>query len=716
MLFKISLKNIRKSLKDYTVYFFTLILGVAIFYVFNAIDSQSVMLDVRANVMDIIKLMNDILSGVSVFVSCILGFLIIYASRFLIKRRNKEFGIYLTLGMSKRKISVILFFETLLIGIVSLVAGLVIGTILSQFMSVIVANMFDADMTKFKFIFSMKACVKTLIYFAIMYVLVMIFNTFSISRCKLIDLLNAGKKTEKVTMKNPVVCTIVFVIGVGILSYAYWMVTRGVKSINIINKIGIPIALGCVATFLIFWSVSGFMIRIFTSIKSVYYKGVNSFVLRQFCSKINTTVFSTTVICIMLFITISVLSAALSMKDSLSKDLDSMCPVDVQLAKYSYDAMSEAYATSQNMNEKDREMLEDSKLSIIETLNNSGFDAQKYFKDVVEYNIYNTGLTVKDTIGDINTDDYQFMADTIMPVMTIGDYNSVARLYGNSTYELNDDEYIIVADYKNMVMIRNQALKKGITLSVNGKEYKPRYNECKDGFVQIGVQNMNDGILVVPDNAVKPQQVRNMGLSADYRADTKEERYSIETQLDNLMKNISFKKSFISWNSRIELAESSVGLGALVTFIALYLGIIFLISSAAILALRELSDSADNKERYGMLRKLGVDERMIDMALFKQIGIFFAFPLILALIHSVFGIKFINIILATMGMSSMAASIGLTLAFVAVIYGGYFLITYLCSRSIIRPVRLVFHYFIVFFICFCYNLHIEVVREQHGGI
>lgn len=687
MLFKISLKNIRKSLKDYTVYFFTLILGVAIFYVFNAIDSQSVMLDVRANVMDIIKLMNDMLSGVSVFVSCILGFLIIYASRFLIKRRNKEFGIYLTLGMSKRKISAILFFETLLIGIVSLVAGLVIGTILSQFMSVIVANMFDADMTKFKFIFSMKACVKTLIYFAIMYVLVMIFNTFSISRCKLIDLLNAGKKTEKVTMKNPVVCTIVFVIGVGILSYAYWMVTRGVKSINIINKIGIPIALGCVATFLIFWSVSGFMIRIFTSIKSVYYKGVNSFVLRQFCSKINTTVFSTTVICIMLFITISVLSAALSMKDSLSKDLDSMCPVDVQLAKYSYDAMSEAYATSQDMNEKDREMLEDSKLSIIETLNNSGFDAQKYFKDVVEYNIYNTGLTVKDTIGDINTDDYQFMADTIMPVMTIGDYNSVARLYGNSTYELNDDEYIIVADYKNMVMIRNQALKKGITLSVNGKEYKPRYNECKDGFVQIGVQNMNDGILVVPDNAVKPQQVRNMGLSADYRADTKEERYSIETQLDNLMKNISFKKSFISWNSRIELAESSVGLGALVTFIALYLGIIFLISSAAILALRELSDSADNKERYGMLRKLGVDERMIDMALFKQIGIFFASPLILALIHSVFGIKFINIILATMGMSSMAASIGLTLAFVAVIYGGYFLITYLCSRSIIRPVR-----------------------------
>lgn len=197
MLFKISVKNIRKSFKDYAVYFFTLILGVAVFYVFNAIDSQTVMLDVRKNVYDIIKLMNEMLSGVSVFVSCVLGFLIIYASRFLIKRRNKEFGIYLTLGMSKRKISAILFFETLLIGIVSLVVGLLLGTVLSQFMSILVANLFDADMTKFKFTFSSKACVKTLLYFTIMYLLVMVFNVVNISRCKLIDLLNAGKRQRK---------------------------------------------------------------------------------------------------------------------------------------------------------------------------------------------------------------------------------------------------------------------------------------------------------------------------------------------------------------------------------------------------------------------------------------------------------------------------------------------------------------------------------------
>ena len=692
MLFKISVKNIRKSFKDYAVYFFTLILGVAVFYVFNAIDSQTVMLDVRKNVYDIIKLMNEMLSGVSVFVSCVLGFLIIYASRFLIKRRNKEFGIYLTLGMSKRKISAILFFETLLIGIVSLVVGLLLGTVLSQFMSILVANLFDADMTKFKFTFSSKACVKTLLYFTTMYLLVMVFNVVNISRCKLIDLLNAGKKTEKVKMKNPVICTIVFVIGVGILSYAYWMVTAGFSNMDMADKIIIPIAMGCVATFLIFWSLSGLLIKIFTSIKSVYYKGVNSFVLRQFCSKINTTVFSTTMICLMLFITISVLSAALSMKNSMSSDFKKKCPVDIQFTKISYEALKEAYATADKDSddyEKTTKILEDSKLSISDTLKNNGFDVDEYLKNMTEYSVYQTGLEEMDTLGilaDEICEKYQ-MVSFLSPVnfMKLSDYNKIATLYGNETYSLGDNEYLIVANFKTVADIRNMALKAGTKIDINGKTYSPKYQECKDGFIELASQHINDGIFIVPDDALTDSQLYKCGMTADYKADSKEEKYDIENKLDDISKNIFNQTSYLSYNSKIDLAEASVGLGALVTFIALYLGIIFLISSAAILALKELSDSADNRERYGMIRKIGVDEKMINMALFKQIGIFFAFPLLLAIIHSVFGIKFINLILQTMGMSSMLASVGITFVFLVVIYGGYFIITYLCSKSIIRP-------------------------------
>ena len=142
------------------------------------------MMNVSSSTYEIIDLMNNMLSGVSVFVAFILGFLIIYANRFLMKRRNKEFGIYLTLGMSKRKISLILFFETLIVGVISLVVGLVLGTALSQVMSLLVANMFEAKMTEFEFVFSSAACLKTLIYFSVMYVLVMIFNTYAVSRSK----------------------------------------------------------------------------------------------------------------------------------------------------------------------------------------------------------------------------------------------------------------------------------------------------------------------------------------------------------------------------------------------------------------------------------------------------------------------------------------------------------------------------------------------------
>ena len=149
MLFKLSIKNMKKSFKDYAIYFITLVLGVAIFYMFNSLDSQQAMLQVSQSQRDIITMMIRMLEFVSVFVAVILGLLIVYANNFLINRRKKEFGIYMTLGMGKRQISKIILFETILVGILSLIAGIVIGIFASQFMSVLVAKLFEANMTKF---------------------------------------------------------------------------------------------------------------------------------------------------------------------------------------------------------------------------------------------------------------------------------------------------------------------------------------------------------------------------------------------------------------------------------------------------------------------------------------------------------------------------------------------------------------------------------------
>ena len=664
-----SVKNIRRSFKDYTIYFFTLILGVAVFYVFNALGSQTVMLKLSNTMYEILELMNRILSGVSVFVSCILGALILYASRFLIKRRKKEFGIYLTLGMSKYKISRILFMETLLIGLLSLAVGLAAGVLVSQCMSVVVANLFDADMTRFRFVFSGAACLKTCGYFAIMYVLVMIFNSINISRCRLVELIQADRKNERVKMKNPWVCTVVFLVAAALLGTAYWMVTAGVFDMNVADHIYVPVVMGCIGTFLVFWSLSGLLLRIFTSIRRVYYRGVNSFVLRQFANKINTTVVSITVICLMLFMTISVFSGALSMKKSLSTNLENCAPVDVNLVKPAEGK------------------------SIQKVMEEGGFSLKKELADMAEYTIYQNDMEEKDFYGDSLQEvekAYPHVGfGNKVRFMTIGDYNRIARLYGKDTYELKKDQYMVIADYKQMVLVRNIPLGRGQSLEINGKKYIPKYRECQEGFVELAAQQLNGGIVLVPDGAVTKDRSSVWGISGNYKAADREGKQEQEKRLNKVIKkeqkDAKDTKDWVSVNTRLDIAQSSVGLGALVTFVALYLGIIFLISSAAILALKELSESADNRQRYDMLRKIGVDEKDIHKALFKQIGIYFAFPLILAVIHSIVGIRFIHILLETMGVSFMLASVGMTAVLLIVVYGGYFIITYLCSRSMIRP-------------------------------
>ena len=678
MLFKLSLKNISKSIKDYAIYFFTLILGVAIFYVFNAIGDQTVMMKVSSTTAEIIKLMTNILSGVSVFVSIILAFLIVYASRFLIKRRNKEFGVYLTLGMSKKKISLILFIETLIIGIVSLVVGLGIGFLLSQLMSILVANMFEADLTRFQFVFSTNACIKTLIYFSIMYFVVMIFNTINISKCKLIDLMHSNKKSEKIKLKNPLFCTIVFIISCIALGFAYYQVTGGIEKMANANSIFVPIGIGAVSTFFVFWSLSGLLLKIFISMKNTYYKGLNSFTLRQFSSKINTMTFSVTIICLMLFITICVLSSALSMKNSLNKNFIDFSPRDIELSKRC------------NVNQEESDITdiqkENLKLSIEEAFKKFGFDFNSNLKNIVKFSLYyDDNVTLKSTLGsyhEIANKQYPFLnySDYIILVKN-SDYNNIADSFHLEKVKLEDNEYVVVGNYSRIINIKNEALERNTKITINQKDYYPKYKKAINGFYEMGSQETEAGFIVLPDNALKDEQKIRNQIIADYNGNPDD----IESTINSITKNNQFYIDYgITINTKKDIREASIGLGVVVTFLGLYLGIIFLISCAAILALKELSESSDNVEKFKMLRRIGVDEAMINKALFRQIGIFFMFPLILASIHSVFGIMFCNNILKTMGVNFNLKSVIITALFIIFIYGGYFFITYICSKNIIK--------------------------------
>ena len=686
MLFKLSIKNMRKTIKDFAIYFLTLVLGVAIFYMFNSLDSQEAMMQVSSSTRELIKLMITMLGFVSVFVAVILGLLIVYANNFLINRRKKEFGTYMMLGMSKGQISRILLIETIFVGIISLIVGLVIGVFASQFMSVLVGKLFAADMSKFEFVFSKDACIKTCIYFAVMYIAVMIFNTFTISRYKLINLLNASKKNEQIKIKNLWVCILVFIIGVVILGYAYYKVTGGVNELSTADIILPIILMGIVGTILVFWSVSGFILKLVQLRKNIYLKDVNMFVLRQLHNKINTTVVSMSIICLMLFMTITILSSALSLNNTMRKDLEDTTPVDLNLYKTANLPENEKMSKAQ---------IEDSRKTMIQTLEDNGFDMTK-LKDVVEIPIYATNeLTWRDTLSPVYDEVKQqfpnLLYETAEEIVKVSDYNKVARLYGNTEYQLKDDEYIILCDFDNMKNLRNKALKADSTITIAGKEYKSKYDECQNGYIYMAGSHINNGIILVPDSCNLTEDMKEETfLAANYNATTEEEKEEIEKictgeTVSEFSKNLNEKDITIDGMTKIAIIESSLGVSTIVLFIAIYLGIIFLIASSAILALKQLTESSDNKQRYAILRKIGADEKMINEALFKQIGIFFLMPLVLAIIHSIFGIQFVMTIMSVLAdAKELLPSAIATAVIIGVIYGAYFMATYLGSKNIIK--------------------------------
>ena len=695
MLFKLSFRNMKKSFKDYAIYFLTLVLGVAIFYMFNSIDSQQAMIEVSQSTREMIQLLIQMLGMVSVFIAIVLGFLIVYANNFLINRRKREFGIYMSLGMGRRQISGIILLETILIGILSLAVGLFIGIFASQFMSILVAKLFEADMTEFTFVFSKDACIKTCIYFAVMYIAVIIFNTLTISRYKLINLLTAVKKNEKVKLKNPIISILIFIASSVLLGYAYYLVTGGVYELRTGEQLLKPILMGVIGTVGVFWSLSGFILRLIQTRKSVYLKGTNMFVLRQLNNKINTNIVSMTVICLMLFMTISALSSSLSIQSALDSQLEKFTPVDVNLYKTAY--LPESYVSSYSGKTiyNTEEQIEDSKHPVSYTLETNGYDMNN-LKDIVEIPIYAIPeWTLKYSLGNYyekaKSQFSMLTYDTPESVIKISDYNKIAKLYGEEEYSLNDDEYIVLCDFEQMIDLRNETLAQNSNIQINGKTYHAKYNECQDGFVFMSTSNMNAGIILVPDSfEIKEENTEQYFLAANYNAETEEEKIELNNVLagevdSELFDNLSEKEINLEGMTKISLTEASKGLSTIIIFIAIYLGIVFLIASSAILALKQLTESSDNKQRYTILRKIGCDEKMINQALFRQIFIFFMMPLTLAIVHSIFGIKFILSMLAALASpDELLPSIIVTAVIIGAIYGLYFLATYFGSKNIIK--------------------------------
>lgn len=667
MLIRLSIKNIRKSIKDYAIYFFTLVLGVCIFYVFNA-DRRAVFDagGVRTK-SDSIDQMVWAISSMSIVVSLILGFLIVYANRFLMKKRNREFGIYLILGMKKGDIAKILFGETLLVGAVSLTAGLLLGIGLSQFMSLLVAHMFEADMGRFVFTVSIPAIGKTILYFVIIYVIVILMDTVLIMKTRLIDLLLSKKKNEKVHLKNPVICCIIFVAACIMLGTAYYNVTAG--QLDTEAEVMIQILLGIVGTFLVFWSVSGALFQIMKKCSGIYYKRLNSFAFSEIRSQVNTSVAAGTIICLLLFATICILSSAFALKDYKAKQVKKVAGISVSMEKWTTDGKT-----------------------VRDVLEKSEFDFSA-FQDCHEFYTYETReVTMKDLMGSAGEEllktqqGFEEFLDSEVELIHESDYNRVAELYGYKKVHLGAAGYAVSATTEFSKKYFNKGLKEKVRLTIQGQVLDAAEEKCQETYLMMSYSDQNMGVVIVPDTISFPKESRHASyLLADYspKYDTKEFRNYMDSDEFRYQKEFT-EHELLSVSTQSEIYDESIGSSGVVIFVAIYLGLVFVISGAALLALKELSDAIDGREKYRILQQLGVSEKELGHTLFLQMAVFFAFPLLLAMIHSIFGIQVCIELLSIYDIKAIIPALLICAAMIVGIYGGYFLLSYRgCKRIII---------------------------------
>lgn len=663
---KIAINNVKKRFKDYTIYFLTIAFAVCIFYSFNSIESQKALLDMNKNQAEYMSLVTTLISYVSVFVSFILGGLILYANNFLIKKRKKELGIYMTLGMSKRKISKILLSETLIVGVLSLIAGLLLGLVVSQGLSLFTAKLFDVGMTEFKFIISSSAILKTVLYFALIFGVLMIFNTRIIAKYKLIDMLTAARKSEDIKIKNPIISSIIFISGIIILGTAYYLVTK--SGLNP-DKLGfkLSIVFGIIGTAGFFYGIAGFLLGVIQRSKNIYLKKLNIFVTRQISSKVNTNFVSMTVISLMLFITIVLLSTGLSFKSALEKGI--VVPFDASVKLFTdeenkYKSMEDVFkAINYDFNGKEPIFING---YIID-----GIDANMILKD------YAVGEFKKSLDNGKHRWEY-------IDAIKISDYNKIRSLYGEEPLSINDNEILVTSNFTEAKDSVKNFIKNSPQVSIAGKEYKVANKEYLNEAVYNSELADNVLTLIVPDD-FKDMTLNAAYMNMNYKnPNDPAEEEDMNSLFDSFRRYDEIYDLPMIRATKSQVYEASKGLTTMILYIGLYLGVVFLISSAAVLALQQLSEASDSSDRYKALKKIGATEKMINKTIFTQTAIYFAMPLILAIVSSIVGISVVNKFIALYGKPNIGPTALLTLGILVIVYGGYFYVTYAGYKSIVK--------------------------------
>ena len=674
---RIALGNVRRSIRDFGIYFLTLVLGVAVYYAFNSVTQQSAVLKLSGNMRTLVQELGTIIRGVSIFVAVLLAFLVLFGNRFLIRRRKREFAIYLTLGMDRRHVSGIVAMESLAVGAGALVVGLAVGVLLSQALLYATARLFNTHVTGFGLMFSGQACVYTVMSFAIIFLVVGALNVLEVSRFRLIDLMNADRKGEKSLVRNLPLSVALFVVSLALIGVAYHELrVNGMYAID--WRFNLATALVSVGTFLLFFSVSGFLLRLGQSARGFYLRGLNMFALRQLSSRVNSAWVSISIVCAALFLAITSTCGGFAIVSSINQSVSAITHYDVSVAMYSTAQTSHA-SDADDVSGSGKEALLKASVPDWDSLVADSARIDLYQDPSMRLNLKtlrgDTGVELPDSFAK-----YTNGLDKVpIYVVSLSQYNATLALRGDKPATLKANEALVTTDMNNMVSFWQRVALKRESFDFLGTAMRLRARSTTMEY-QNSV-NTSVGTIVVPDAALESKRAqlepRSSLLSvkaAGSRAEARLYKEVVKAHQPGLL---------FAAESKSTAKEEVVGLTAIVGYLALYIGFVLFVSCAAILAIQQLSDVAESAPRYRVLFDLGAERSMVNHAILAQIATYFLFPLVVALAHSYVALGVLGGVIKSLGVLDFLRPLGVTMAIVLVLYGGYFLLTYGMARGVI---------------------------------
>lgn len=725
MLCKLAWGNVRRAGRDYLVYLLTLTLGVTVFYAFNTISMQVDIAGIDEE--GLAQVMGSMLGDLTYFLAGVMAFLMVYANNFIMKRRKKEFGLYQVLGMGRGRVATIMALETVIVSVVAFAAGIVLGVGLSQLMTFFTASLFKTQIANFHFFFSVHAFNLTLVCMLVMFVLTLLLNLRAVRRTKLIELMGAERRNESIKTRNPWIAIAIFAVGVALVGVAYYRLLRDgfpltatdSKLQEAMNQFGITTAMVTVGTFALFWGLSGMLIKLLQSLRSVYWRGLNMFTVRQLAAKVNTVCFSMGVIAMLLFLAITSVTCGMSIANVMNENLERYNPADMSqtYVYYTPDTLDFYKESFNPSDEADRMVPADTTVDLYPAWhgrdssadNNDETGKKVDIADVagehVQIDSYlsypfgssNPSVTPSEmckimgeklpkAFGGSN-------ADTMgLFVTPASQYNKLRQMMGEEPVHIGHDQYLLTCDMGGeLVDLYTKYMAGGHALTLGGHTLKPATDKSDEDTAAIANSAMgsNPGTVVVADELLSQLNLQpySSSLLVNYKQgmDTTEADESIKyTLLDDLLVDGKKPGSWGTFITRSEMYTQAAQMNGLISYLAIYIGFVLVVACAAILSIQQLSNVADGSRSYRVLAQIGCDDRQIRHSVMAQQAVFFLFPLAVGLAHSFVALKVIIELVSIFGNMSIGGTVGLTCAIFLAAYGGYFLVTYLMSAGMVQ--------------------------------